>query len=230
MLCACFIYAKFNLRISAFLPNLVWYGGDKTGRFKSVVLGMCLSWTKFFLVFLLKKWVGFSLDCLILLMVNVCCWDMGEAGGFKLLHKTRGQIFVCCCEVPSQEIFLAGFSLRAACCSLGKGDSWRGSIMRTSVPSSSRCHCVGMWILSSTAFRRSLNFMPWWDKGLLVIILFSISNLRGALLVHVIAWMFEDGGWLSVGVDGDFSWRHGFLASVKSSKSFTFSRKSKSGW
>lgn len=230
MLCRCFIYSKFNLRISGFFPNLVWYGGDKTGRFRAVVLGVCLSWMKFFLVFLLEKWVGFSFDCLILLTVNIFCWDMGKAGGLGPLNKTRGQIFVCCCDGPSQEIFLARVSLGSACRSLGKGDSCEESIIRRSVPSLSRCHHIGMQMLSSTAFVRPLNPMSWRDKGLLVVILFSIRDWANTFVVGVIAWMFKEGGWLFADVDGSFSGRHSFPSLVKSSKSSRFSWKSKSGW
>lgn len=55
MLCECFIYVKFNLKISAFSLSLACYGGDKAGRFRSVVLDVRLSWFKFFLAFLLQQ-------------------------------------------------------------------------------------------------------------------------------------------------------------------------------
>lgn len=230
MLCGCFIYAKFNLRVSVFLHDLVWYGGHKTGRFTSVVVGMCLSWIKFFLVFLLKKWVGFSLNCLILLMVNFCCWAMGKAGGFDPLTITRGQISVCSCAALCNEVFLGRISLRVVCCSLGKADNWGESNMRRSAPSLSSFFCVGVWLLSYTAFRRSLNLMSWPGKGLLEIILFFTRDRGGTLLVLGIACMFEKGDFLFAGVDRDFSWRHGFLVSVKSSKLFWFFWDSESGW
>ena len=84
---------------------------------------------------------------------------MGKAGGFEPLTKSSGQIFVCCCDPPSLEIFLALVSLRAVCCSLGRGETWGETVIRRLVPSLPGCHFIGMEILSSTAFRRSLNLM-----------------------------------------------------------------------
>lgn len=128
---------------------------------------------------------------------------------------------------PSLEIFLAMVSLRAACHSLGKGEIWGKSVIRRliffiKVPLGWHGNIV---LYSLQKVLKSHVLLRQMTPGNNSVFHYE-SRRKFACTCHCI-WRER---LVMVTVDCNFSWRHDFLASETSLKSFRFFWDSKSSW